>query len=186
MKKIGLKRSLVVLLCSGFLLSSCVGSFGLHGRMVEWNQGIGNKFVNELVFFALHIVPAYEIAYLADILVVNSIEFWSGDNPMASIGDVKKVKADSGNYLVETTADGYAITKEGEDMTMELVYDRERNAWDVLADGISVELIRFNDDGTTAQMTLSSGSAIHVTLDARGVETARQAFGLDIYYAQVR
>ena len=178
-----MKYGIAAVLSSCFLFSSCIGSFGLHGRLVEWNQGIGAKFVNELVFFAFHIVPVYEVAYLADILVINSIEFWSGDNPMASIGDVKKVKGENGNYLVETTPTGYTISKEGEDMTMELVYDSERNAWDVLADGISVELIRFNDDGVTAQMSLPDGSPLNVTLDQAGVETARSAYHIGTYYA---
>ena len=42
------------------------------------------------VYKRQHIVPVYEIAYLADALVLNSIEFWSGSNPTASIGDVYK------------------------------------------------------------------------------------------------
>lgn len=187
MRKFNLKYGIAALLCSGLLFSSCIGSFGLHGRLVEWNQGIGAKFVNELVFFAFHIVPVYEVAYLADILVVNSIEFWSGDNPMASIGDVKKVKGENGNYLVETTETGYTITKEGEDMTMELVYDRDLRAWSVLADGISVELIRFGEDGVTAQMPAArGGDPLTVTLDEMGVETARRAYGLGTYYALAR
>ena len=37
-----------------------------------------SKFVNELVFFAFWILPVYEVSGLADLLVLNSIEFWSG------------------------------------------------------------------------------------------------------------
>ena len=73
------------------LFSSCVGSFGLFNRISSWNQSVGNKFVNELVFLALNIVPVYGVAYLADALVINSIEFWSGSNPMAK--DVYKRQA---------------------------------------------------------------------------------------------
>ena len=106
------KLTLVAVLLSGSLLfSSCVGSFGLFNRLSSWNQSIGSKFVNELVFLAFNIVPVYGVSYLADALVINSIEFWSGSNPMANVGDVKKVKGENGNYMVKTLENGYSITK---------------------------------------------------------------------------
>ena len=44
------KLTLVAAILSGSLLfSSCVGSFGLFNRLSSWNQGVGTKFVNELV-----------------------------------------------------------------------------------------------------------------------------------------
>ena len=87
MKKFNLKMVATVMICGSFLFSSCIGSFGLHSKLVSWNQGIGTKFVNELVYLAFNIIPVYGVCYLADALVINSIEFWSGSNPMASIGD---------------------------------------------------------------------------------------------------
>ena len=124
-----MKKSKTFLVCAmlsgSVLFSSCIGSFGLWNSLKDWNQGVSNKFVNELIFLAFHIVPVYEIAYLADALVLNSIEFWSGSNPMASIGDVKKVKGENGDYLVETLENGYSITKEGETASMELIYNKE-------------------------------------------------------------
>ena len=80
------------ILSGSLLFSSCIGSFGLWNNLKSWNQGIGNKFVNEIVFLAFHIVPVYEVAYLADILVLNSIEFWSGSNPVAEVGTIKTVR----------------------------------------------------------------------------------------------
>ena len=38
------------------LFSSCVGSFGLFNRVSSWNQSVGNKFVNELVFLAMSMI----------------------------------------------------------------------------------------------------------------------------------
>ena len=177
------KLTLVAVVLSGSLLfSSCVGSFGLFNRLSSWNQGVGNKFVNELVFLAFNIVPVYGVAYLADALVINSIEFWSGSNPMANVGDVKKVKGENGNYLVKTLENGYSITKEGETTAMELVYDKELNTWNVVAEGVSTELLQMNGDGT-AQMYLPNGEAMNVTLDAQGIAAARQATMINTYYA---
>ena len=155
------------------LFSSCVGSFGLFNRVSSWNQSVGNKFVNELVFLAMNIIPVYGVAYLADALVINSIEFWSGSNPMANVGDVKKVKGENGNYLVETLENGYSITKEGEKATMDLIYNKEANTWNVVADGESTEILKMNNDGT-AQMYLPNGETMTDTLDAQGTLAARQ------------
>ena len=117
-----MKKSKTFLVCAtlsgSVLFSSCIGSFGLWNSLKDWNQGVSNKFVNELIFLAFHIVPVYEIAYLADVLVLNSIEFWSGSNPTASIGEVKTVQGENGEYLVKTNENGYTITKKGEDKSV--------------------------------------------------------------------
>ena len=156
------------------LFSSCVGSFGLFNRVSSWNQSVGNKFVNELVFLAMNIIPVYGVAYLADALVINSIEFWSGSNPMANVGDVKKVKGENGNYMVKTLENGYSITKEGETASMDLIYNKEANTWNVVANGESAELVKMNNDGT-ADLFLPNGEKMNVTLDAQGMLAARQA-----------
>ena len=162
------KLTLVAVVLSGSLLfSSCVGSFGLFNRLSSWNQSVGNKFVNELVFLAFNIVPVYGVAYLADALVINSIEFWSGSNPMANVGDVKKVKGENGNYMVKTLENGYSITKEGETASMDLIYNKEANTWNVVANGESAELVKMNNDGT-ADLFLPNGEKMNVTLDAQG------------------
>lgn len=182
MKKINLKMAATVLVCGSFLFSSCIGSFGLHSKLVNWNQSVGNKFVNELVYLAFNIIPVYGVCYLADALVINSIEFWSGSNPIASIGDVKTIKGENGNYLVETLENGYSITKEGETVSMELIYNKEQNTWNVVADGVSTELLQLNNNGT-AQLTLPNGEEMTVSLDAQGIATARQATMINSYYA---
>ena len=59
MKKFNLKMAATVMICGSFLFSSCIGSFGLHSKLVSWNQGIGTKFVNELVYLAFAIWPMH-------------------------------------------------------------------------------------------------------------------------------
>ena len=182
MKKFNLKLAATVMVCGAFLFSSCIGSFGLHSKLLSWNESIGNKFVNELVYLAFNIIPVYGICYLADALVINSIEFWSGSNPMASIGEVKKVKGENGNYLVETLENGYSITKEGETASMELIYDKDLNTWNVVANGESSELLKMNNDGT-ADLFLPNGEKMNVTLDAQGMMAARQATMSNLMFA---
>lgn len=172
---------LVCMLCGSILLSSCIGSFALTNRIKSWNQGVGNKFVNELVFVALHIVPVYEISILADILVINSIEFWSGDNPVADAGEVKKVKGENGDYLVETLENGYSISNANGEESMELLFNKETNTWSAVSGDVSSELIKINEDGT-AQLYLPEGKSMNVTLDAQGVLAARE-IAMGAFYA---
>ena len=41
MKKSNLNLAATVMICGAFLFSSCIGSFGLHSKLVNWNQSIG-------------------------------------------------------------------------------------------------------------------------------------------------
>ena len=123
MKKKSLTLLVAATLASSVLFSSCIGSFGLSNKLLDWNRNIDSKFVNELVFVAFWIVPVYEISALADILVLNSIEFWSGSNPVADAGTVKTIETKDGTYAIETQKDGYHIQKEGEEKAFDLVFN---------------------------------------------------------------
>lgn len=172
MKKVKIS-AMCLLLCGSMVLSSCIGSFGLFGKVRDWNEGVSdNKFVNELLYIALWIVPVYEITFVVDGLVLNSIEFWSGSNPVAKAGEVKTVKGEKGEYLVKTNADGYTITNEaGEEITLK--FDEKAQSWNVMNGDEAIELITINGDGT-ANMNLQNGTYMQVTLDAAGMTAARQ------------
>ncbi|WP_321331475.1 DUF3332 domain-containing protein [uncultured Bacteroides sp.] len=177
------KLSVCAFILSGSLLfSSCIGSFTLWHKVLDWNQTIGNKFVNELVFIACNIVPIYPIAGLIDVVVLNSIEFWTGSNPAtANVGKVKKVKGENGDYTIKTLADGYTISKDGK--AMNLIYNKKANTWNVVYDGNSTKLLKMNNDGT-AELFLPNGKEMNVTLDAQGVTAARQvAMSSDVFFA---
>ena len=120
-----------------------------------------------LIFFALHVVPVYEVCYMADILVINSIEFWSGSNPIASIGNIKKVQGENGNYYVKTLENGYSITKEGETASMDLIFNQDNQTWSVVSEGVDAPLLKMNNDGT-ASLYMPDGTTMNVTLDQQG------------------
>lgn len=184
MKK--LKFSAACLILSGSIIcSSCIGSFGLWSSLKDWNNNIGNKFVNEIVFLAFHIVPVYEVAYLADVIVLNSIEFWSGSNPLAeNIGTVKTIKGENGEYLVRTNEDGYTITKKGEeDKPLNLVYNKEKNTWNASAEGQTFELITMNEDGTIT-FKQEDGTPMTVSPDLQGMISARQSNSQSLFVAR--
>jgi hypothetical protein len=63
----------------------CYGKFQLTKNLHKWNGSLGNKAVVEVVFLAIGVIlPVYSIAVLIDGVILNSVEFWSGKNPMAS------------------------------------------------------------------------------------------------------
>lgn len=174
-----MKKNKVSAICAvlggSLVMSSCIGSFALWNQLKDWNMGVGNKFVNEIVFLAFHIVPVYEVAYLADVLVLNSIEFWSGSNPVAQVGTERTIHGENGEYLVRTNANGYTIIKKGEESTpLELVYNQDSRTWSAQAEGQSYDLVKMNEDGTIT-FKQKDGSPMTVTPDMMGLSTARAA-----------
>ena len=163
-----------LLFSSSILCSSCIGSFKLWNGLKEWNQGIGNKFVNELVFIALNIVPVYGVAYFADLVVLNTVEFWSGSNSLAS-NETKEVKGENGNYLVASNENGYTITNKDDNNSLDLVYNQENNSWNAVTEEGSYELVKMNDDGT-ATINMQNGTSMTVMPDSEGVASVRAAY----------
>ena len=85
-----------VLLAATLLTSSCVGSFSLFNKLAGWNkEATGNKFLNELIFILIS--PAYAVCTVADVLVLNTIEFWTGSNPVAQrVGTTQEITGKDG------------------------------------------------------------------------------------------
>lgn len=145
MKKHYLRAGLILTVCAAFGLSSCIGSFSLTNKLLSWNNSISNKLVNEVVFIAFWVLPVYEVSGLADFLVINSIEFWSGDNPMAC--GTKRIEGTDGmNYLVKCDGKGYDIVCENDGSTVRLDFAADANRWDVTVGDQTYELITFVDD----------------------------------------
>lgn len=182
MKKKGFNLLLAVTLASSVMFTSCIGSFGLTNKLLDWNRGLDTKFVNELVFLAFHIVPVYGVCVLADILVLNSIEFWTGDNPVADVGTVKTIETNDGVYTVETKADGYQIQKEGEESAVNMVYSKDDNSWNIEADGETRKLLEFKGDDKVV-MFLPDGQSMEVELSQAGVLAFRQVVERSTYFA---
>jgi len=86
--------------------SGCFGSFNLTRKLWGWNKGVSDeKFVRELVFLGLNVVPVYSIAGFIDVIVTNSIEFWTGTNPV-SMSSMIKVDSTTKVKKVATVKDG--------------------------------------------------------------------------------
>lgn len=161
-----------LLLSATILFSSCIGSFRLTNKIKDWNEGVSSKWVNEVIFLAFHIVPVYEISMFIDAVVLNSIEFWTGKSANVEVGDTKIVKNAQGEDI-EITAmeDGYKLSN-GE-TSMNIVFDEETQIWSAEYNNQTTQLMKIVDDNN-AQLFLMNGDVMDVTLDAQGVEIARQ------------
>lgn len=163
MKKKYLSVGVACILAGSLMFSSCVGSFSLTSKLLKWNRNISNKFVNELVFFAFWILPVYQISGLADVLVLNSIEFWSGNNPVAK--GKKIIEGNDGKYLVECDGKGYTITSQNDGSEVRLDFASETKSWYITTETESRLLFTYVDDnhillpatdGTYRQFELSA------------------------------
>jgi Domain of unknown function (DUF3332) len=78
-----------LLLTLGLLgVGGCWGSFNLTGRVFDWNGSFGSKWVSWLVFLAFIILPVYGATMFIDALIINTIEFFSGKNPVNRRADL--------------------------------------------------------------------------------------------------
>lgn len=166
MRKSYLKVALILTVVASLGLTSCIGSFTLTNKLMSWNKNVSNKFVNELIFFGFWILPVYEVTALADVVVLNSIEFWSGTNPIAK--GKKIIEGTDGRYLVECDGKGYTITSQNDGSVVRLDFDEADQSWSVNADGQSIKLLTFVDD-THVKMLDANGNYQLVELSAEGV-----------------
>lgn len=147
MKKITTGLLCGLMLSLGVMNTGCMGSFNLAGSMYEWNKGLGSKWVNELVFFGLVIVPVYELALVADALIFNSIEFWTGSNPISMAEDEIEeqiVTIDGRQVRITATRNKFELVDLAQpDQVSELVYVPEEMAWHMVQNGTDVKLVEF-------------------------------------------
>jgi len=142
------KRIVAAIVVGSFLTvtTACYGPFNLTRNVYHWNSNIkgssevNEKWMKEFVFFGMIIIPVYMFSALLDAFIFNSIQFWSGSNPVKATdagGDgatrivhlggvtVTMVESDRGatvtykrnglierRAIIETSATGYRLIDE--------------------------------------------------------------------------
>lgn len=170
-----------ILLSSSILFSSCIGSFNLFHKLLAWNKSVGEKWVNELVFLVCCIIPVYPVAWFLDVVILNSIEFWTGSNPTADV-QVKEIETENGKFTVTTDANGHKIQKVGTDEIVEFRFNAENNSWDLVSMEQVTPLFQFFGDDQ-ANVFLADGSTMTVDLDKAGMMALRQVIQNKAYFA---
>jgi len=137
----------------------CFGNFSLTRQVYELNRNIDNAFVRSIVMWAMMIIPVYGIAAWIDVVILNLIEFWTGDNPLAmNEGETQTqfIAHEGIEYEVTASKNRFDITEvSNPENTFALVFDVEDNSWSLHKDGNELkitqqdgnELKLFNFDG---------------------------------------
>lgn len=93
MSRLGQRTIAAMVLLSVMTMSTaCYGPFNLTKNVYRWNSNVkGNgqvndKWMKELVFFGMLIVPAYMFSAMLDAFIFNSMHFWTGDSPIKESG----------------------------------------------------------------------------------------------------
>lgn len=170
------------MLSGSVLFSSCIGSFGLWNSLKDWNQGkqqvcqrtylsrfpycpcLWNCLSGRRIGFKFHRILERFQPY--------SFYRWS-----------KNSARRKWRILGKNQRKRLYHYQKGEDKSVDLVYNKENNTWNAVADGQSFELVKMNEDGT-AVLSLQNGTSMTVTPDAQGIATARIATGNSLFLLQ--
>jgi hypothetical protein len=105
------------------MTTACYGPFNLTRNVYHFNSNVkgsgevSEKWMKEIVFFGMIVIPVYMFSALLDAFIFNSLQFWTGDNPIKA-GDVGTDGRTRVVRLGETT------------ITMTMLQDG--HAWDVI------------------------------------------------------
>lgn len=86
--------------------AACFGSFPLTKKVYTFNKNVSpDKWVRELVFLAIGpLVPVYGVAGLIDVLILNSIEFWTGkEQKIGALPDSRTLTVTRGDVTITQT-----------------------------------------------------------------------------------
>ena len=80
-------KALLGALSLSLLGSSCLGPNNAYNSIRNWNANLTEQdWVDEVVFLGLNIVPVYGLAFMGDLLIFNTIDYWAGENPISDPG----------------------------------------------------------------------------------------------------
>ena len=119
------------------ILSGCMGHSALTSKVLRWNlETAESRWGREGVFLGLWITLVYPICAVLDLLIFNSIEFWSGENsingkspvvdmPKAEVRKLGMNGVDRARVerLSETKANLYIDFTNGDSATFDVIRD---------------------------------------------------------------
>lgn len=142
------KTLAIAVIASSVLLGGCMGKFALTKKLYKWNSTVGqDRWVNEIIFVGLAVIlPVYSLSLLADGIVFNSIQWWTGDNPVARAGDQQRVIGEDGSEALLT------LQADGSIDVQATAASGERTAFTLVRSGDSVAVV--GQDGLPLGVTL--------------------------------
>ncbi len=149
-----------ILICTVILgATGCTGPFVLTKKLHQWQTGFDDKWVDEVAFLGCVILPVYGLASLGDAIIFNSVEFWTGDNPMDSAslsqGDenIKLTHQSDGSILIESSDGAYILEKSDDHVC---VKDGSGNVLYTAKTGTDNRVRVYNKDGKILRTFIKS------------------------------
>lgn len=122
----------LVLMLLSVSFFGCYGNFAATRKVYEFNGSLGDKWVNSVMMHVLNYIPVYPIAAFADVVIFNTVEFWTGSNPMAMAPgeEVIKYARENGTDLqISIRQNEVKVTNMNTGEDLELSYKPFEKAW---------------------------------------------------------
>ena len=150
------------------LLAGCFGNFQLTRNLYTWNSQVGDKFANTAVMWVLMIIPVYEVCGFIDFFILNTIEFWTGENPLSMSAaeiDIMQVESEGKLYEIKATQNRFDITQlNGEEAgsTVAVIYDPTDSSWYLETENEKIQVASVQDGFLT--LNYPDGKSIRTNL----------------------
>ncbi len=100
------RRYVVPIVLAAFIPMATVGCFGkfqLVKKVYKYNQDISPDKWMQWIAFVVMSVPVYGLTLAVDTVFANSMEFWTGENPIAAQSGVRRVAQGANGELAIAT-----------------------------------------------------------------------------------
>lgn len=91
-------------------LSGCYGKFVLTRKLYEFNGSLPDKYIRSAATWVGILLPVYFSVAFLDFVLFNTIEFWSGRNPLALNEKEFDFKEGDQTYRVKAARRGDEVT----------------------------------------------------------------------------
>lgn len=160
---------LLIAAVAGTSLQGCYGKMALTRKVYQVNGEVKDKYLRSLVSWVFIIVPVYGISALADFVLFNTIEFWSGKNPVAQ-ADKEFTYAENGErYRIKAHKNGETVSYVIDHYRQERHVDTLSINWDTK--GGSSSAILSEAGRATRFAALLDRGGVQVTSSEKGAAT---------------
>lgn len=151
-------------------LQGCYGKMALTRKVYQVNGQVGDKFLRSLVTWVFIIVPVYSISALVDFVLFNTIEFWSGHNPV-SLGEKDFMYSENGDtFKVHARKSGDTLRYTFNRYHGDTYLDTLTIDWNVKT-GDSVASLK-DGGGVTSYQAMRTKGGVQVTSSGPGAYSA--------------
>lgn len=113
--------------------TGCFGTFSLTRKVYQFNEDIGDKWIQSVTMWVMLVVPVYAVCGFIDVVFCNVLEFWTGSNPVAIMNDEiieQTVEKNGVTYNVRIGKGAIIVSEENgrqSGKTMSLKFDKKRS-----------------------------------------------------------